>query len=95
LNLLNKFAEWLGLSDKDKNTDKSTEENAQALETHTEEMAEEKTADNETVTNHSAQTQETAIENIDDFNEEMPFIDIMPDWRYEEKEEEIDDDWGI
>ncbi|MBQ9183986.1 MAG: hypothetical protein IJ143_09480, partial [Neisseriaceae bacterium] len=92
-NLINKFAEWIGLSHKDSDTDKATEENAQALETHTEEMTEEKTADNETVTNHSTQTQETAIENTDDFNEEMPFIDIMPDWRYEEKEEDDDDDW--
>ena len=93
LNWFNKLAQWLGLSHKDSDTDKATEENAQALETHTEEMAEEKIADTETPTNHSTQTQETAEENTDDFNEEMPFIDIMPDWRYEEKEEESDDDW--
>ena len=43
--------------------------------------------------NNSAKTQEIA-DNTEDFNDEYLFIDIMPDWRYEEQEDK-DDDWLV
>ena len=98
LNLINKFAQWLGLSHKDKNmddiqnTDKSENENAQELEQHTQETAETKSADNEMRADNSAQTTDTVEENTDGFNEELYYADIMPDWRYEEQEDK-NDDW--
>ncbi|MBQ9683690.1 MAG: putative Ig domain-containing protein [Neisseriaceae bacterium] len=100
LNLINKFAQWLGLSHKDGDTDKApnTEENEKATDENPEVSAtnteETEITDNQGDTDNSVQTIDTIEENFDDLHNDPLFVEVPPDeWDDRKDNDDIDEHW--
>ena len=91
LNLINKFAQWLGLSHKDSDTKntQNIEKIAQPTETTETEIA-----DNQSDENSSTSAQEMVEENLEPLHDDPLFVEISPDeWDNRRDDDDISEHW--
>lgn len=91
LNLIDKFAQWLGLSHKDSDTKntQNIEKIAQPTETTETEIA-----DNQSDENSSTSAQEMVEENLEPLHDDPLFVEISPDeWDNRRDDDDISEHW--